>query len=336
MQAMAGCISERAGSSSRLRLVVIRTVHLFLVVALFSWLSSPPVHAQALLFSSATIPDTGLPTFSKDVQEVSLILTVTNKHGRFVHDLSQKDIAILDNDLPPEKITFFQSETDLPLRVALVIDTSDSITERFQFEQKAASAFLKKILRPQYDLGTVIGFNQHVHVAQGPTNDTKKLKEGLGRLKLGGETAVFDAVRVAAQQLMKIHDTGPNRRAIVVISDGEDNRSAIGLQAAIDSALHGDAVVYVLSTNPGLTIDLAEQGDRDMTQLAESTGGRLLRAGADDDVRDAFAKVAKELRSQYAISYKPALKSPDGLFHHLIVLGPKKFRIYHRLGYFAR
>ena len=334
MQGMAG-YNKRPARTDRFHFHN-RTLQVFLIFIILVAASPAQSHAQALLSTTAMLPDTPLPTFSKDVEEVSLILTVTNKHGRFVRDLNPRDIAILDNDLPPEKITFFQSETDLPLRVALVIDTSDSITHRFGFEKQAAAAFLKKILRPQYDLGMVIGFNQHVHLAQGATNDPRRLKEGLNHLKVGGETAVFDAVRTASQQLMKVHDTQPNRRAIIVISDGEDNRSKIALQDAITAALHADAVVYVLSTNPELSVSLAEQGDRSMTQLAESTGGRLLRAGQDDDVKSAFSKIAQELRSQYAISYKPALNSPDGLFHHLIVLGPKKLHIYHRMGYFAR
>lgn len=334
MQAMAGYVRERSGINRRSKLFTFAQLFAFIAVAVTMLPAAG--HAQALLSTTAMLPDTPLPTFSADVQEVSLILTVTNKHGRFVHDLNPNDFSILDNDLPPERITFFQSETDLPLRVALVIDTSDSIMNRFKFEQRAAAEFLKKILRPDRDLGMVLGFNQRVHPAQGPTNDLTKLKQGLDKLKVGGETAVYDAVRAASQQLMKIRDTQPSRRAIVVISDGEDNRSKAVLQDAIDASLHADAVVYVLSTNPELSISLAQDGDRAMAQLAESTCGRLLRAGDDDDVRGAFAKVTHELRSQYVISYKPAIKSPDGLFHHLIVMGPKKLRVYHRLGYFAR
>jgi VWFA-related protein len=147
----------------------------------------------------------------------------------------------------------------------------------------------------------VIGFNQRVHVAGAATNDPKKLKDDMHRLSVGGETAVYDAVRVAAQQLSKIHDNQPTRRAIILISDGEDNRSHIGLEDAISAALHADAVVYVLTTNPELSISLAQQGDHDMRQLAENTGGRLLRAGEDDDVKGAFNKLAQELRSQYAM-----------------------------------
>lgn len=340
MKAMAGLIveSSAAGRSSQrfstgiFARCSIQLFSILVCVALLGGFS----HGQALLSASAPLANTPLPTFSKDVQEVSLVLTVTNKRGRFVRDLTLKDIAILDNDLPPEKITFFQTETDLPLRVAIVIDTSDSITHRFRFEQDAAAAFFKKILRPTSDVGMVIGFNQRVHFTGGATNDPGRLKNDLHRLLLGGETAVYDAVRAAAQQLAKIHDQQPSRRAIVLITDGEDNRSHIGLQDAINAALHADAVVYVLTTNPELSISLAQQGDRDMRQLAENTGGRLLRAGEDDDVKGAFSKLAQELRSQYAISYKPAIERPDGLFHHLIVTGPKKLRIYHRLGYFAR
>jgi Ca-activated chloride channel family protein len=340
MKAMAGVIVERraptpAAQRSSTGSVVHHSIQLFSLLICIAMLTSYG-HAQALLSTSTPFPSAPLPTFSKDVQEVSLVLTVTNKRGRFVRDLDLKDIAILDNDLPPEKVTFFQSETDLPLRVALVVDTSDSITHRFAFEKDAASAFLKKVLRPTSDLGMIVGFNQHVHVAQGASNDPRKLREGLDRLSLGGETAVYEAVKAASQQLAKVRDTQSSRRAIVLITDGEDNRSNIGLQDAINAALHADAVVYVLSTNPELSISLAQEGDKAMRQLAENTGGRLLRAGEDDDVKSAFSKLAQELRSQYAISYKPAIKSPDGLFHHLIVTGPKKLRFYHRLGYFAR
>jgi VWFA-related protein len=334
MKAMAGC--ARKNDADRLLSKTLKTyLEISFLVAAFVVSLNAYAPAQAFLAGSA-FADTPLPTFSKDVQEVSLVLTVTNKHGRFVRDLSLKDLAILDNDLPPERITYFQSETDLPLRVALVIDTSDSVTHRFKFEQNAAAAFLKKILRPETDLGLIVGFSHRVRIAQAACNDPARLRAGLDDLKIGGETAVYDAVRVAAQQLMKVHDGRPSRRAIVLITDGEDNHSRIALQDAVDAALRADAVVYVLSTNPELSVSLAERGDKAMSLLAENTGGRLLRAGEDDDVKSAFSKVAQELRSQYAVSYKPAIKSPDGLFHHLIVTGPKKLRIYHRIGYFAR
>ncbi|PYV89376.1 MAG: VWA domain-containing protein [Acidobacteria bacterium] len=280
----------------------------------------------------------GSPVFtvSKEVQEVNLVLTVTNRWGHFVHNLTESDLSILDNDRPVEKITYFQPQTDLPLRVALVVDTSSSIIHRFGFEQKAATAFLHRVLRHDSDLALVIGFNQQVTVAQPATEDMNLLSAGLKKLKPEGETAVYDGVSVACQELMHVKDNQPSRRAIILITDGEDNHSRIGLQQAVERALRVEAVVYVLSTNPEYTISLAEEGDRSMRHLAEATGGRLLRADSQSDVASAFSKIAKELRSQYAIGYKPANQGPDGLFHRLSVLGPKKFHLFHRSGYYAR
>jgi len=291
---------------------------------------------QMLSQDAAAIVAGTLPTFRKQVDEVNVIFTVTNKHGHFVHNLNENDMAVLDNDQPPEKITYFQSQTDLPLRVALVIDSSDSITNRFAFERKSALAFLRRILRPNSDLGLVIGFNQQVHVTQTATGDLSLLAHGLRELHPNGETAIYDAVMVACQHLSKLKDNQPSRRVIILITDGEDNRSHIGLQQAVDAALHADTVVYVLSTNPEYSIDLAEQGDKDMKEMSEATGGRLLRAADEDGVTGSFVKLEKELRSQYALGYKPATTHADGLFHRLTLLGPRKLKVFHRLGYFAR
>ena len=275
-------------------------------------------------------------TVNKEVQEVNLVLTVTNRWGHFVHNLTENDLSILDNDKPAERITYFQPQTDLPLRVALVVDTSSSIANRFRFEQKAATAFLRRVLHHDSDLATVIGFNQQVTVAQPTTENMDLLLEGLKKLHPDGETAVYDAVSVACQELMRVKDVQPSRRVVILITDGEDNQSHIGLQQAVERALRTEAVVYVVSTNPEYAITLGLEGDRSMKQLAEATGGRLLRADSESDVTSAFTKIAKELRSQYAIGYKPANKGPDGLFHRLIVVGPKKFHLFHRSGYYAR
>lgn len=307
-------------------------VGLVLIVGLYCL----PAASQMLAQDAAAIAAGALPTFHTQVDEVNVVFTVTNKHGHFVHNLSESDLAVLDNDQPPEKITYFQSQTDLPLRVALVIDSSDSVTNRFPFERKAALAFLKRVLRPKSDLGLVIGFNQQIHVTQSATADLDLLSSGLRQLHPSGETAIYDAVMVASQHLAKVKDTEPSRRVIILITDGEDNRSHIGLQQAVDAALRAETVVYVLSTNPEYSIDLAEQGDKDMKQLSEATGGRLLRASDEDSVSGAFAKVEKELRSQYALGYKPATGHADGLFHRLTLLGPRKLKVFHRLGYFAR
>ncbi len=307
-----------------------------ILVACLSLVPSSFAQSDALAASSFAFAAPSLPTINRQVEEVGLVLTVTNKKGRFVHNLNESDFNILDNGRAPERITYFQAQTDLPLRVALVLDTSDSVTYRFAFEQKAASTFFRHVLRPPRDLGLIVAFNQEVHVAQEATDNVKALSTALKSLRPGGETAVYDAVLTAARELAAIRDPQPSRHAIILITDGEDNRSHSRLQHAVESVLRSDSVVYVVSTNSAeSSIGLAGEGDAAMKQLAEATGGRLLRADSDGDVSAAFGKIERELRSQYAIGYKPASGGPDGLFHRLVVMGPKKLQIFHRLGYFA-
>src|SRR5205807_9907374 len=140
------------------------------------------------------------------------VLTVTNRRGHFVRDLNESDLSILDNDKPVEKITYFQPQTDLPLRVALVVDTSSSITHRFRFEQKAATAFLRRVLRHDSDLALVIGFNQEVTVAQQAIEEMVLLSAVIKKLEPAGEQALFDGVAVACQELTRLIDNLCARR----------------------------------------------------------------------------------------------------------------------------
>lgn len=304
-------------------------------------LAIPPVASNAqsdsLPHSSLAVAAASIPTIDRHVQEVSLILTVTNNRGRFVRNLSESDFNILDNGQMPDRITFFQPQTNLPLRVALALDTSDSVTYRFSFEQRAAVLFFRHVLHAPADLGSIVAFNHEARVVQEPTHNTKNLDSALRRLHPGGETAVYDAVVMAARQISSVQDASPSRHAIIVISDGEDNHSRAHLEDAVEAALRSESVVYVVSTNArDLDVGLASEGDNAMKQLAEATGGRLLHMDRDGDVANAFSRIEKELRSQYAIGYKPPSNAPDGLFHRLVVVGPKRLHIFHRLGYFAR
>lgn len=312
----------------------------FVLLTVVSSIFLPSVstaQSDSLPYSSFAVAAASIPTIDRHVQEVSLILTVTNNHGRFVRNLNESDFNILDNGQTPDRITFFQPQTNLPLRVALALDTSDSVTYRFTFEQKAAAVFFRHVLHAPADLGSIVAFNQEARVVQEPTHSTKDLEAALRHLHPGGETSVYDAVVMAARQMSAIHDNQSARHAIILISDGEDNHSHARLEDAVEAALRSESVVYVVSTNgPDLELGLASEGDNAMKQLAEATGGRLLHAEGDGDVATAFSKIEKELRSQYAIGYKPASNAPDGLFHRLVVVGPKKLHIFHRLGYFAR
>jgi len=278
-----------------------------------------------------------IPTINRKVNEVSLVLTVANGRGHLIRNLHESDFNILDNGKVPDRITFFEAETNLPLRVALVIDTSDSVTYRFGFEQKSGAEFFRHMLHNPADLGSVVGFNRHVRMAQELTHNAEALKVSLKRLHPGGETAVYDALVAAAHEMTYLPEEQPSRHVIVLITDGDDNCSHARLEDAVEAALRSETVVYVVSTNPpGTDGYLVGHGDDYMKQLAEATGGRLLHCQTDEDVANAFRKIEKELRSQYAIGYKPADNAPDGLFHRVIVLTSKRFHIFHRIGYFAR
>src|SRR5215470_3207882 len=152
--------------------------------------SAPPGTIPAVVMPAAGIP--GSPpqiTIFKRVDEVNLVLSATNHKGRFVRDLNPDDLVISDNGEPPDKITYFQTQTDLPLRVALVIDTSDSVSYRFDFEMKSAKEFLKQILRPNADEALIVGFNQKANLVQPLTSDLPRLNHGLKSLQARGETA---------------------------------------------------------------------------------------------------------------------------------------------------
>jgi VWFA-related protein len=293
--------------------------------------------AQSNIFSPAALPPiSAIPTINRKVHEVSLVLTVINGRGHLVKHLNETDFHILDNGQVPDRITFFQAQSNLPLRAALVIDMSDSVTYRFKFEQESGATFFHHVLHAPADLGFVVGFNQNVYIAQRLTRDTKALKVSLKRLHPAGKTAVYDAVIAAAHEMTSLPEEQPSRHVIILLTDGDDNSSHAHLEDAVEAALRSESVVYVVSTNPkDRVLDPEDKGDDYMKQLSEATGGCLLHSETEGDVASAFRKIEKELRSQYAIAYKPA-NDPDGLFHRLIVLGPTKLHIFHRLGYFAK
>jgi Ca-activated chloride channel homolog len=273
-------------------------------------------------------------TILKQVQEVNFAFTVTDRRGRLVNNLTQSQLLILDNDQRAGQITYFESRTNLPLRIALVMDISDSVTYCLNSERKTAVTFLKRNLRPNRDRAAIIAFNETVRLVQSPTADLRLLTQSLKEVHVGGETAIYDAVATASHELARIPDSQPSRRVIVLITDGEDNRSHITLQQAADLALKNETAVYVVSTNSPSFPDTQDKGDQAMKQLARDTGGTFLNTKGDLD--NAFLKIEKELRSQYVIGYKPPNTTPDGQFHRLKLLGPGRLRFFHRTGYFAK
>lgn len=275
-----------------------------------------------------------IATFRKRVEEVNVIFTVTEKHGRFIKDLKKDDFAVLDDRKPPQAVVDFRSETDLPLRVGLLIDTSGSVRERFSFEQEAAMKFLSQTIRPGSDQAFVLGFESEVEVTQDFTDNTQKLAHGIRMLRTGGGTAMYDAIYYACRdKLMKATATATVRRAIMLLSDGEDNQSRVTLAEAIEMAQRAEVIIYAISTNYS---NIKMRGDKNMGKLAEATGGRAFFPFKIEDVSKAFVEIQDELRSQYALAYKPADFLDDGRYRAIeIVADNKKYHVRARKGYYA-
>jgi len=297
--------------------------------------SSPvvPKKSEGTAQAADEDPD-AVATFRKRVDEVNVIFTVTDKHGHFIKDLKKDDIRVLDDHRPPTAVVEFRSETDLPLRVGLLIDASNSIRDRFRFEQEAAMYFLSQIVRPRSDQAFVLGFDTTAEVTQDFTDNTEKLARGVRVLRPGGGTAMYDAIYYACRdKLMKTPTTGPVRRAIILVSDGEDNQSRVTLGETIEMAQRAEVILYAISTNVS---NIKMRGDKVLEKMAEATGGRAFFPFKIEDVSNAFAEIQDELRSQYAVAYKPADFQADGRYRSIdITADNKKYHVRARKGYYA-
>jgi VWFA-related protein len=272
-------------------------------------------------------------TIVKTVNEVNLVFTVTDRHGHFIKDLKRDDIKVLD-DGKPAAISSFSSQTDLPLRVGLLIDASSSIRDRFRFEQEAAIEFLNQIVRPVSDQAFVLGFDSVSEITQDFTDDTAKLAHGIHMLRPGGGTALFDAIYEASKnKLATAQAKVPTRRAIILLSDGEDNQSRVTREQALEMAQRAEVIIYAISTNIS---GIKTRGDKVLERFAEATGGRVFFPTKLEEVTQAFSQIQDELRSQYALAYKPAEFMADGRFHSIAIeSGRKGLRIRSRRGYYA-
>jgi Ca-activated chloride channel family protein len=276
-----------------------------------------------------------LATIVKRVDEVNVVFTVTDKHRHFVKNLSQNDFRVLDDGKPPQTVVHFRRETDLPLRVALLVDASSSIRERFKFEQEASIEFFSQIIRPKFDKALVVGFDSTAEVTQDFTDQTEFLSKGVRMLRPGGGTALFDALYFVCRDKLAKSDPGiAVRRAVVILSDGEDNQSHATREEAIEMALRAEVVVYAISTN--ITSGGDRRGDKVLERIAEATGGRVFFPFHIEDVANDFTAIQDELRSQYAIAYKPSSFAFDGRFRSIeITTLEKKYKVRSRKGYYA-
>jgi VWFA-related protein len=273
-------------------------------------------------------------TIKKTVDEVNVVFTATDSHGKFVKNLSQQDFTVLDDNRPPQSILAFQRATNLPLRVGLLVDVSGSVRSRFGFEQDSATQFLTQVVHSDWDKAFVLAFNSHSQVVQDSTDDVEKLSSAIHSLHSHGGTALYDAIYIACRDKLLAADRGqPVRRAIIVLSDGDDNQSQVSLAKAIQMAQKAEVVIYAISTDDSGTV---MRGDGVLQQLASATGGRAFFPNKASDVNKAFTSVEEELRSQYSLAYKPAQMAPDGSYHSIeITAQNKKVHVRARPGYYA-
>ncbi len=293
---------------------------------------APPPPAKA---TPPSTEETPLTTIRKRVDEVNVIFTVTDKHGRYVKNLAKNDFRVLDDRQPQAQVVSFSSESNLPLRVGLLIDASNSVRDRFKFEQAAAIEFLNQIVRPNFDKAFTIGFDTTPEVTQDFTDNTEALSKGVRMLRPGGGTAMYDALYYACRdKLAKAKDAGSVRRAVILLTDGEDNQSHVTREEAIEMAQRAEVIVYTISTNIS---GMKSHGDKVLERIADATGGRAFFPFKVEDVADAFTQIQDELRSQYALSYRPTGFKRDGAYHAIEIVAEKHkdMHVRARRGYYA-
>jgi Ca-activated chloride channel family protein len=278
--------------------------------------------------------DNGQFTIPVSVNEVYLEFVVTDKRGRFIRDLQQNQFALLDDHKAPAQVYSFTQQTNLPLRVGVLIDTSTSIRQRFQFEQQAATAFLLQIVRPQSDKAFVEGFDVTPDYRQDWTNNLDMLTAGIQGLRPGGGTALYDAVYSACRdKLLTARGQEPVRKAIVLVSDGDDNQSHAYLEDAIKECQRAETNIYAISTNVSPSRD---RGDDILEKMASATGGKAFFPTRIEDMPNSFTEIQDELRSQYALVYKPADFKTDGAFRTIYLFClDRRYTVRVREGYYA-
>jgi len=290
------------------------------------------------------------------VNLVDVLLTVLDRRNKLVPSLEKQDFKVLDDNVAQD-IRYFSRQSDLPLRIGMLLDTSNSIRNRIKFEQDAANNFLFSVLRRGKDEAFVMTFDDEPQVVQAFTPDTGKLRDQILRTRAGGGTAVYDAIYQACVQELSHPPRPPGdqpdvvRRVMILISDGEDNLSTHTRSEAIEMAQRSSVVIYTISTSTQwVTLDDPSKertgnrkyhltdGDKILQALAEETGGRSFYPYHVDDLDQSFQDIGDELRNQYSIAYNPSTHAFDGRYHKIKIEVPehKGYQVRARKGYFAR
>jgi VWFA-related protein len=322
------------------------------VAAVSAQQAQPPAQPQAPPEAPAQVDRQG--AIVRNVNLVEVLFSVVTKHEKLVTDLYKENFKVFD-DGAEQEITSFSQPTDLPLRIGMVLDTSNSIRERLKFEQDAAIDFLFNALRRGKDQAFLMTFDDGPQIIKDFTGDTGDLRDTILKQRAGGGTSLYDAVYAASDHLLKNSPMppGPNsdvRRVLVVISDGDDNSSNRSRGESVEMSQRAGVIIYSISTSTDWVTTEDEkdpakrisrkyekgEGDRVLEQLAVETGGRVFFPYKVDDLGQSFLDIGDELRHQYALAYSPAGRSPDGKYHTIRIQTDRKDVIVRaRKGYFS-
>jgi Ca-activated chloride channel family protein len=272
-----------------------------------------------------------------EVTRVNLLFTVTDRRGRFVTGLTKDDFIVREGK-NPQKILEFTAESDLPLRLVILIDTSNSVRDRFRFIQEAAIEFLNSVLRPGRDKAAVISFDTAPELQADLTDNLELLTNKIRELRPGGGTSLYDAIFYAARdKLMQDQPLHKFRRAMIILSDGEDNQSRFSRDQALEMAQKADVVIYTISTSAVQGGVSNTRGDRVLRYFSEETGGTTFFPFQVTDLSQSFENIANELRHQYNILYRPEPLKTDGSYQtvEVRVQGRSNLVVRARKGYYA-
>ena len=310
---------------------------------------APPSREQ----QSAPQDQEPLQTFKAEVNVVNLFFNVKDKHGMLIPSLTKEDFEVLE-DGKPQTVKYFSAESNQPLTLGIMIDTSASQTQVLGIEQDSCAEFLRSVVRSK-DLAFVINFDVDVDLDQDFTNNVRALKRALDKMQinngggggppgLGGGpipnpnprgTLLYDAIFLAADEKLK---TEVGRKAMIIFTDGEDQGSRTRIREAIEAAQKADVICYViLIADRGFYGGFGYSGDADMKKLADETGGRVIEVGnKQEKLRQGFEQIQNELRSQYNIGYTPTNTKQDGTYRKIqIHVKNRPYKVQARQGYYA-
>ena len=301
-------------------------------------------------------PEKSPQKITQVVNLVDVLFTVLNRRNKLVPDLERQDFQVFD-EKSQQEIRYFSKQTDLPLRIGMLVDTSNSIRDRLKFEQDASVNFLFSVLRRGRDEAFVMTFDDEPQVIQAFTGDAGLLRDQIVQTRAGGGTAIYDAIYEACQSQLSHPPRPPGdqpdvvRRVMILISDGDDNLSTHTRGEAIEMAQRTSVVIYTISTSTQW-IQLSQtdpdklanrkshltEGDKILQDLADETGGRAFYPYHVDDLDQSFQDIGDELRNQYSIAYIPTNSILDGKYHKIRIEVPehKGYQVRARRGYFAR